>query len=66
MIINSLKAVPNFFKGFFGLFGKEIEDFLEKYNDAYRFLGDILIIIGIWIVFRLLIRFVKKLKNEKK
>lgn len=66
IIINSLKAVPNFFRGLFGLFGKEIEDFLEKYNDAYRFLGDILIIIGIWIVFRLLIRFVKKLKNEKK
>lgn len=66
MIINLLKAVPNFFRGLFGLFGKEIEDFLEKYNDAYRFLGDILIIIGIWIVFRLFIKFVKKLKNEKK
>ena len=66
MIINLLKAVPNFFRGLFGLFGKEIEDFLEKYNDAYRFLGDILIIIGIWIVFRLFIGFVKKLKNEKK
>jgi hypothetical protein len=66
MIINLLKAVPNFFRGLFGLFGKEIEDFLEKYNDVYRFLGDILIIIGIWIVFRLFIKFVKKLKNEKK
>jgi hypothetical protein len=65
MIINLLKAVPNFFRGLFG-FGKEIEDFLEKYNDVYRFLGDILIIIGIWIVFRLFIKFVKKLKNEKK
>ena len=66
IIINLLKAVPNFIRGLFGLFGKEIEDFLEKYNDAYRFLGDILIIIGIWIVFRLFIGFVKKLKNEKK
>ena len=64
MIIKLLKFIPNFFKGLFGMFGKEIEDFLEKYNDAYRILGDILIVIGIWIVFKLFMKLGKKLINK--
>ena len=65
IIINLLKEIPNFFKGLFGIFGKDVDDFLEKYNDSYRLLGDILIILGIWIVFRLLMNFLKKLLKKK-
>lgn len=64
--INLLKMIPDFFKGLFGVFGGEIEDFLEKYNDSYRLLGFIIMLICLWFILRLLFKFVVKLFNKKK
>ena len=58
--------IPDFFKGLFGVFGGEIEDFLEKYNDSYRLLGFIIMLICLWFILRLLFKSVVKLFNKKK
>ena len=65
ILLNLLKAIPGFFSALFGSFGKEIEDFLEKYNDSYRFLGDLVMIIIFWIIFRFLFKCIwKYIKKE--
>ena len=67
ILLNLLKAIPGFFSALFGSFGKEIEDFLEKYNDSYRFLGDLVMIIIFWIIFRFLFKCIwKYIKKEHK
>ena len=64
--INLLKIIPGFFKGLFGMFGAEIEDFLEKYNDSYRLLGFIIMLICLWFILRLLFKYVAKLFKKIK
>ena len=66
MLLNILKAVPDFFKGLLGIFGADIEDFLERYNDIIRLLGLIIMIIFLWFLFRMLLKFVSKLMKKKK
>ena len=66
MLLNILKAVPDFFKGLLGIFGADIEDFLERYNDIFRLLGLIIMIIFLWFLFRMLLKFVSKLMKKKK
>lgn len=67
ILLNLLKLIPGFFSGLFGSFGKEIVDFLEKYNDSYRFLGDLVMIIIFWIIFRFFFKCISKYKkNENK
>ena len=65
MLLNILKAIPNFFKGLLGIFGADIEDFLERYNDIFRLLGLIIMIIFLWFLFRMLLKFVSKLMKKK-
>ena len=57
--------IPGFFKGLLGIFGADVEDFLEKYNDIYRFLGLIITIIFLWFLVRMLLKFVVKLVKKK-
>ena len=68
ILLNLLKTIPGFFSSLFGTFGEDIVDFLEKYNDSYRFLGHLVMIIIIWIVFRIFIKCIaiyKKNQNKK-
>lgn len=65
IMLGLLKAIPNFFKELFGMLGQGIDDFLEKYNDNYRFLGGLIFIFFIWIILRYLFKridgaFIKK------
>lgn len=65
ILLNVLKMIPGFFKGLLGIFGADVEDFLEKYNDIYRFLGLIITIIFLWFLVRMLLKFVVKLVKKK-
>ena len=65
ILLNLLKMIPGFFGALFGSFGKEILDFLEKYNDSYRFLGDLVMIIIFWIILRFFIKCVAKYIKTK-
>ena len=65
ILLNILKMIPEFFKGLLGIFGADVEDFLEKYNDIYRFLGLIIMIIFLWFLVRMLLKFVVKLMKKK-
>ena len=71
-LVNLLKKVcsfvPNFFKGLLSMFCNDMNDFMEIYDDNYRFLGAIIGFIILFFVIRILISFVvKKMrgKNEQ-
>ena len=69
MIFNLLKVfdiVPELMKGFLYVYGGEIEDFLERYEDMFRLLGFFISIIFFWVTLRLLMKFVLKIWKEKK
>ena len=67
ILLNLLKIIPDFFRGLFTSFGEGIVDFLEKYNDSYRFLGDLFMIIIFWIILRFFIKCIAKyIKKENK
>lgn len=65
ILLNLFKIIPGFFGALFGSLGKEILDFLEKYNDRYRFLGDLVMIIIFWIILRFFIKCVEKYIKAK-
>ena len=65
ILLNLLKAIPGFFSALLGSFGKDIVYFVEKYNDSYRFLGHLIMIIIIWIFFRTFIKYIVKYKKIK-
>jgi len=69
MILNILKVfniVPELLKGFLCIYGGEIEDFLERYDDMFRLLGYFISIIFAWVIFKLLMKFVAKIWKRKK
>ena len=67
ILLNLLKIIPDFFRELFTSLGEGIVDFLEKYNDSYRFLGDLFMIIIFWIILRFFIKCIAKyIKKENK
>ena len=66
IMLGILKVISDFFKGLFGMLGQGIEDFLEKYNDIYRFLGGLIILICFWIIIRYLLKCIATIFRRKK
>ena len=57
------KVIPGFFNSILAFVGAGIEDFMERYDDIYRFLVGIITVICFWIIFRLLMNKVVKKKK---
>lgn len=57
-IWEKIKGILNFH---FGIDMGEINDFLERYNDSYRLLGLIVMIIGFWVIIKLLWKIMKRI-----
>lgn len=53
-----IKALFNFE---FNFYFTEINDVLEKYNDSFRLLGLIVMIIVIWVLFKLLWKLIRRI-----
>ena len=66
ILLELIKAIPNFFKELFEMFGQGIADFLEKYYDIYRFLGGLIILICFWIIIRYLLKCIATIFRRKK
>ena len=56
------KLIPGFFSN---IFSAILEDFMERYNDTYRLLIGIIIIIGLWFLIKIHFKaFMKRKKNN--
>ena len=56
------KLIPGFFSN---IFSAILEDFMERYNDVYRLLIGIIIIIGLWFLIKIHFKaFMKRKKNN--
>ena len=63
-LIEKMKNL-DFFGGLVGLFKSGINDFLERYNDSYRFFGFLALLIFFWVILKLLMKFVLKRMRKK-
>ena len=57
------KVIPGFFNSILAFIGAGIDDFMERYDDIYRFLVGIITVICFWVIFRLLMNKVMKRKK---
>lgn len=60
-LLNFLEKLKelDFFSGLLIFFRNGIDDFLERYNDSYRFLGFLILLICFWIIIKLLMKFAR-------
>ena len=64
-LLEKFKIMPECLKGLLPNLGQRIGDFLEKYNDIYRLLGDLVMLIIFWIIFKLLMKCVCKSMKKR-
>ena len=64
-LIQGFKNILNICQEFCSSIGRQIGDFLEKYNDIYRFLGDFIMLITFWIIFKILLKCISNYRKNK-
>ena len=59
-----VKVIPGFFSNIFSVFCVGLADFLERYDDIYRLLAGIILLICFWFLFKMLMN--SCIKGKKK